>query len=404
MRIAITGLGTISSIGNNQETLLESLKEGRCGIAETSLFNPQEFRAKTSAEVKNYNPEDYFTIKQLVALDRFAQFAIISAREAVQDAKLTITPENAPRIAVIHSTGTVGGQTTQEHNYQRFYEQGIPRVHPMTVAKIMPSASASQISIELGAKGPVFGTASACASSAHAIAMGSLLLQSGLADVVIAGGAEATITPGFIRSWEAMRVVSQDFCRPFSQKRGGVVIGEGAGTLVLETLEHAEARNAPIHAECLGFGMSADATSILQPDVDGAMRSMQMALDQAKLQPDQIQYINAHGTGTAQNDPTETQAIRQVFGAAADNIAVSSTKSMLGHTLGAAGAVEAIATIQAIKHDFAPPTISFLAPDPLCDLDYVPNKARSLKIDYALSNSFGFGGLNVALVFGKHNA
>lgn len=401
MRIAVTGLGVICATASNLEVFCQSLMDGNCGIGETSLFDPQHFRVKISAEVKNYQPLDHFEEKQLNQLDRFSQFSLISAREALKEANLTITAANASRIAVVHGTG-IGGQTTQDYSYNRFYGEGNDRLHPFTVPKLIPSASSSHISMELGAKGPVFGTVSACASGNHAIAMGILLLQSGQVDVALVGGAEAPITPGCIRAWEALRVLSRDSCRPFSAQRGGVVIGEGAGTLVLESLSHAQKRNAPIFAECMGYGMSADAGNLLQPDVNGPVQAMESALQQAQLSPEQIQYINAHGTGTAQNDSTETQAIRQVFGAAADRLAVSSSKSMFGHTLGASGALESVATILAIKHRFAPPTIGYLGPDPKCDLDYVPNTARSLTIDYAMSNSFAFGGLNATLVFGKY--
>lgn len=402
MRIVATGLGVISATGSNLEVFCQNLKDGYCGISETSLFDPQHFRAKISAEVKNYQPLDHFEEKKLNQLDRFTQFALISAREALKKANLTITTKNAARIAVVHGTG-IGGQTTQDSSYNRFYGEKNNRLHPFTVPKLIPSASSSYISMELGAKGPVFGTVSACASGNHAIAMGMLLLQSGQVDVALVGGAEAPITPGCIRAWEGLRVMSSDSCRPFSAQRGGIVIGEGAGTLVLESLSHAQGRNAPIYAECLGYGMSADAGSLLQPNVSGAVQAMESALQQAQLNPEQVQYINAHGTGTAQNDSTETQAIRQVFGPVADRLAVSSSKSMFGHTLGASGALEAIATILAIKHRFAPPTIGYLGPDPKCDLDYVPNTARPLDIDYALSNSFAFGGLNATLIFGKHH-
>lgn len=401
MRIVVTGLGTICATSNNHKAFLQSLQSGHCGINETTLFDVQDFRTKTSGEVKNYQPSDYFDSKQLSTLDRFAQFAIISAREAVQDGQLTITSDNATRIAVIHGTG-VGGQVTQDYSYHRLYSEGNHKLHPFTVPKLMPSAAASQISMDLGIQGPVFGSVSACASASHAIALGMMFLQSGQVDVALVGGAEAPITPGCVRAWEAMRVISQDVCRPFSKDRRGMVLGEGAGTLVLETLSHAQARNAPIRAEYLGWGMCADAGSLLKPDVNGAARAMKTALEQAKLQPKQLQYVNAHGTGTPQNDPTETQAIRQVFGSHADHLAVSSTKSMLGHTLGASGALEAIATTLAIQHNFAPPTVGYLGLDPQCDLDYVPNTARSLEIDYAMSNSFAFGGLNVALVFSKY--
>lgn len=401
MRIAVTGLGAICATGINYKAFLQSLQSGQCGIAATTGFDTGNFLAKTSGEVKNYQPSEHFSRKKLSTLDRFAQLAIVSAREALQDAQLTVTPANATRIGVLHGTG-VGGQATQDYAGHRLYGEKNHKLHPFTVPKAMPSAAASQISMDLGIQGPVFSPVSACASASHAIALGMMFLQSGQVDVVVVGGADAPVTPVCVRAWEAVRVISPDVCRPFSRDRRGMILAEGAGTLVLETLDHAQARHARIHGELLGWGMSADAGSLLRPDVNGGIRAMESALHQAQLSPEQLQYINAHGTGTPQNDPTETQAIRQVFGAHSDRLAVSSIKSMLGHSLGASGALEAVATILAIKHHFAPPTVNYLGVDPACDLDYVPNEARSLKINYAMSNSFAFGGLNVSLIFGNY--
>ncbi len=268
----------------------------------------------------------------------------------------------------------------------------------------MTSAAVSHISMDLGAKGPAFGTVSACSSAGHALAMACMLLQTGQADAAISGGSEAPLSYGAVKAWIELRVMARDTCRPFSDKRGGMVLGEGAGTLVLETLEHAQGRGAPVLAELAGVGMSSDAYKLVQPDITGMERAMAGALRSADLEPGAIEYLNAHGTGTAQNDPTETAAIRSVFGAHADRLAVSSTKSMHGHALGAAAALEAIASVLAIEAQTAPPTIGYLGPDPGCDLDYVPNEARPTEISAALSNSFAFGGLNCSLVFARFDA
>jgi nodulation protein E len=263
----------------------------------------------------------------------------------------------------------------------------------------MPSAGASSISMDLGITGPAFATTSACSSAAHAIGVALMLLRTGMADVSLTGGSEACITFGTIKAWEGLRVLAKDTCRPFCRHRKGMVIGEGAGTLVLETLDHARARGAEIHSELIGFGMSSDAHNLIQPLAGGAARAIHGALENAGIAPEDVDYINAHGTGTAQNDPTETQAIRDVFGKHADQLAVSSTKSMHGHALGAAAALEAIASIIALRKQTAPPTTNFLEPDPQCNLDYVPNAARSMPMKVALSNSFAFGGLNTVLAF-----
>ncbi len=397
-RIVVTGMGCISSLGHNRKDFARKLMQGESGIKPITLFDTQGFRVKIAAEVKDYNERDFFPEKQLTKLDRYTQFALLASREAVSDAGLDLSGPAAERTAVVHGTG-IGGQSTQEISYQRIYSQGNKRLHPFTVPKLIPSAGASWISLDLGITGPAFATTSACSSAGHAIGMGLLLLRAGIVDVAVTGGSEALITHTTIKAWESLRVMSSDTCRPFSKNRSGMVIGEGAGTLIFETLEHARARRARIYAELAGFGMSSDAHDMLQPLDKGAARAMRAALDDAQMGPADIDYINAHGTATPQNDPTETRAIREVCGAHADKLAVSSTKSIHGHTLGAASALEAIVTIQALQEQKAPPTANYMEPDPQCDLDYVPNKARPMSITAAMSNSFAFGGLNTVLVF-----
>lgn len=398
--IVVTGMGVISAIGNNLIVFSENLLTGIGGISEITCFDTTSFRCQIAAEVKNYDSSLHFDARKLSLLDRFSQFAVISAREAVKDANLTINPDNAHRIAIIHGTG-IGGENTHDEQYYRLYSEKQTKLHPFTVPKIMPSASVANISMDLGITGVTLGTTSACASSGQAIAMGMILLQSGYADVAVVGGAEAPITPGCVRAWESLKILAKDTCRPFSIKRGGLVLAEGAGSLVLETLSHAKQRQAFIQAVLTGFGMSADASDLLQPNVKGVCASMQNALNHAQLQPQEIDYINAHGTGTGQNDQVETQGIHAVFGNHASKLAVSSSKSMFGHGLGAAGALEAIATIIALKNNIAPPTMNYLGLDTNCDLDYVPNIPKAMKINHAMSNSFAFGGLNVSLIFSK---
>ena len=401
-RIVITGMGCISSLGHTCKDFSSKLMKGVSGIGPITLFDTTGFRVKVAAEVKDYDELRLFPEKQLSKLDRYAQFALIASREAVADAGLEFSGPLAERTAVVHGTG-IGGQTTQELNYFKVYTQGMKRLHPFTVPKLIPSAGASWISMDLGITGPAFATTSACSSAGHAIGMSMLMLRSGIADVAVTGGSEALITYGTIKAWEGLRVMSNDTCRPFSLQRNGMVIGEGAGTIVLETLDHARARGAAIYGEVTGLGMSSDAHDMLQPLDKGAAAAMRAALNDAGLAPESIAYINAHGTGTPQNDPTETRAIRQVFGSHADKLAVSSTKSIHGHTLGAASALEAIATVLALNEQKAPPTANFQDHDPQCDLDYVPNTSRPMPITHAMSNSFAFGGLNTVLVFSRYN-
>ncbi len=395
-RVVVTGIGCISSLGMNYPEFSGRVLRGDCGIGRLTLFDTTDFQTKIAAEVKGYHDVEWFDEKQISQMDRFTQFAVLTAREAVRDAGLEIQGDLARRTAVTHGTG-VGPQTTQDYSYHRIYAEGAKRLHPFTVPKLMPCAAACHISMDLGITGPAFGLVSACASAGHAIAVGTMMLRSGMVDAAIVGGSEACIVPGSIRGWEGLRVMAKDTCRPFSKHRGGMVIGEGAGALVLETLDHARRRGARIHAELAGIGMSSDAGNLVQPCVKGAAQALTSALEDARMNPDDVDYINAHGTATAQNDPTETAAIKEVFGTHAKQLPISSSKSMFGHLLGAAAALEAITTIAALKTQVAPPTIGYLEQDPECDLDYVPNEARPVKIRTALSNSFGFGGMNTVL-------
>ena len=329
-------------------------------------------------------------------LDPVSQYALVAAREAVAQSGLAFDGERAERTAVIIGTG-IGGASTQDQMARRLYGEGNPRVHPMAIVRVMPNAPASQISLEFGLRGPVFAVASACASSNHALGQALMLLQSGVADVALAGGTEACITVGTVKAWEAMRVLADDTCRPFSKGRRGLVLGEGAGVFVLETLDHALARGATILAELAGVGMTADAADIVMPDASGAARAMRAALTHAGLALDEVDCINAHGTGTLANDATETRAIRALFGSHADALAVSSTKSMHGHALGAGGAIELVAVVGALREGVVPPTINYLGADAECDLNVVPNTAQQRPVRAALSNSFAFGGLNAVL-------
>jgi nodulation protein E len=396
-RVAITGAGAISALGRNTAAFAESLREGRGGIGQIESTGVASLRFQNGAEVKNYTHQAYFEDRRADFMDRFAQFAVIAAREAVQDAGVEWTPELRETSAII--TGScVGGQCTEDVGFVELYKVGHNRVHPLTIPKTMANAGASHISIEFGITGPAFTISTACSSAAHAIGQAFQMVATGATDLAITGGSEAPFSLGILKAWEAMRVVSPETCRPFSKDRRGMILGEGAAMFVLEPLEAARARGARVHAELVGFGMSADACHITQPSVDGAARAMRAALRSAKLAPEQIGYINAHGTATLANDLTETAAIRQVFGAHADRLAISSTKSMHGHALGAAAALECLATAIALRDGVLPPTANFSEPDPECDLDVIPNVARHQQVEYAMSNSFAFGGLNAVLV------
>jgi nodulation protein E len=392
-RVAVTGLGCISALGMNSEALAEGLRQGRCAIGPLTTTPLERLTIRIGAEVANYDPAVHFDEKRLLLLDRFSQFALLAAREAMAMSGLNPRTDSGLRIAAILGSG-VGGMNTLDESFQRIYLENAKRFQPFIIPKLMISAAISHITMEHGIKGPAFTVASACASANHAIGVAFQMVRSGMADAALTGGSESVFTPGTLKAWEAMRILAPDTCRPFSRDRKGLVLGEGAGVLILENWERAKARGAPILGEILGFGMSADAGDIVMPSLEGAVSAMRAALADCGLAPEDIEYISAHGTGTAMNDITETKAIHEVFGPHARRLAVSSTKSLHGHALGAAGAIEAIATLMAMRDGVMPPTGNFTEADPQCDLDYVPNTPRARPFGVALSNSFAFGGLN----------
>jgi nodulation protein E len=397
-RVVITGIGVISALGRNAAEFWESLVQGRCGIGPIESTDMTGMRFSNGGEVHGYQACDYFQGKEPDFLDRFAQFAVIAGREAVCDSGMSWEGEAAERAAIV--TGScVGGQSTEDEGFRDLYFLNKPRCHPLTIPRTMANAGASHISMENGITGPTYTISTACSSSNHAIGQAFWLVRSGIVDTAVTGGSEAPFSMGNLKAWEAMRVVSPDTCRPFSKTRRGMVLGEGGAMMVLETLEGATARGAKIYGEIVGFGMSSDAHHLTQPSTEGPARAIRGALRDAGLAPEQIGYINAHGTATAANDPTETCAIRMALGSHADRVQVSSTKSMHGHALGAAGAIEAIAAVLALHNGILPPTANYQEPDPQCDLDVIPNEARRAEVEYALSNSFAFGGLNAVLAF-----
>jgi nodulation protein E len=395
-RVVVTGVGVLSSIGNTVAQFEESLRACRSGIGPITQVDTSRLRFHNAAEIRGFEPTDHFS--EVTWLDRFAQLGIVATRDAIADSALTWNDALRARTGVI--TGScLGGMGTQDAFYFDLYHENKSRLSPTAVPRIMSNAVASHVAMEQKFTGATFTTSTACSSANHAIGQAFWLIRHGTLDCALVGGSEAPIVFGHLKAWEGMRVVAPDTCRPFSKNRGGLILGEGAAMLVLETVEHARARGAKIYAELAGFGMSADAHHLTNPLPEGAARAMNDALDDAGLSREQINYVNAHGTGTAANDSTETRALRQVFGSHADKLAVSSTKSMHGHALGAAGALEAAATVLALHGNFIPPTANFLERDPACDLDVVPNEARAAKIEAALSNSFAFGGLNAVLAF-----
>jgi nodulation protein E len=396
-RVVITGMGAISPLGVGAAALWQGLREGRSAIGPLRHPDAERLRVKVAAQVpESFDPAAHIDERTLPLLDRTSEFALHAAREAVAQSGVDFAGGLGLRTAVIVGTG-VGGETTQDEQSRRLYAENAPRAHPLTIVRLMTNASASQISIAYGLHGPTYAVASACASANHAIIQAAQMIRYGLADAAVTGGTEACLTYGALRAWEAMRVVADDTCRPFSANRRGLVLGEGAAIFVLESLEHAQARGATILAELAGTGMSADASDIVMPSAEGAATAMRLALAEAELNPQDVDYINAHGTGTQANDVTETRAIRLAFGAYADRLAVSSTKSMHGHALGASGALELVAAIGALREGVVPPTANLDQVDPACDLDYVPNVAREMPVRAVLSNSFAFGGLNAVL-------
>ncbi len=397
-RVVITGAGIISPLGLDLASFTDALFAGRSGIAPITLIDTAQLRFTNGAEVHNYKAEKYFEARDISLMERFSQFAVIAAREAVTQAGIEWTQDLREETAII--TGScLGGRNVEEAGYWELFRNGKSRVHPLTIPLSMTNAATSHISMTFGIEGPSYTISTACSSSAHAIGQAFQLVRSGGAPMAITGGSEAPFFLGGLKAWEAMRVISKDTCRPFSAERTGMVLGEGAAMLVLEPLETALARGAKPIVEIVGFGMSADAGHITNPVASGPSRAMRLAMRDAGLAPEEIGYINAHGTATEANDRTETAAIRSVFGDHADRLAVSSTKSMHGHTLGAAGAFEAVASMLALSTNMLPPTANYLSPDPACDLDVVPNHARAAEVQACLSNSFAFGGLNAVLAF-----
>ncbi|PQA89098.1 beta-ketoacyl-[acyl-carrier-protein] synthase family protein [Hyphococcus luteus] len=397
--VVVTGMGAVTPLGASVAEFWDGLTAGRCAI-EKRDYSADRFSLNVpvapvdglEARIKNLGV-------QLMRADRFSQLAALAAEEAVAQSGLEFDDALSARTACIIGTG-IGGQSTFDEGYVSMLCRE-RRPHPLTILKLIPNAAASHLTIKYGVKGPSFAVSSACATGAHALGVTAELIKSGAADAGIAGASEAILCYGALEAWRAMHILADETCRPFSKNRNGLVIGEGAGVFILEEEEHAKKRGAEIICRLSGFGMNADGKDMINPDVNGAAGAMKMALKDIDIADPKSVYVNAHGTGTLLNDPTETKAIRDVFGAGADDLAVSSTKSMHGHLLGAAGGVESIAAILALKNGVVPPTVNYDEPDPECDLDYVPNKAKERDIAVALSNSFAFGGLNAVIAFEK---
>ena len=408
-RVVITGVGLISSVGIGTEANWTALCAGQSGIGPITHFDASRHAARIAGEVKGFDPLQFFEKKDVKKVDPFIQFAVAASDFAVKDAGLVVTPETADMIGVFIASG-IGGFGTIEREHQELLNGGPRRISPFFIPASIINLAAGHVSIRFGAKGPNLATCTACTASAHAIGEAAEIIKRGDADVMIAGGSEASITPMGVGGFASMRALSTrndeptKASRPFDKDRDGFVVGEGAGILVLEELEFALRRGATIYAEVAGYGLSGDAYHLTaQPeDANGAIRSMRMALRKAGIRPDQVDYINAHGTSTPINDPTETLAVKSTFGDHAHKLVVSSTKSMTGHLLGAAGGLEAGITALAVRHQVVPPTINLDNPDPACDLDYAPHVKREMKIEYALSNSFGFGGTNGTLVLSRY--
>jgi nodulation protein E len=394
----VTGTGVLCALGSNSAECWDALREGHSGIAPIQSVEMTGLRFRNGAEARGFRPEDHFEASRCDLIDRFAQFAVVAARQAVSEAGLDLSGPARARVAVITGT-SMGGQTSLDRGFAAIYKEGKPRPHPFTIPLTMYNAGASQISMDLGITGPAYTISTACASATHAIGQAYWMVRSGVVEAALCGGSEAPFSPGILRAWEAMRVVTPDVCRPFSRDRRGLTLGEGGAMLVLEPAWRAVARGARILGEVVGFGMSSDASHVTQPSVEGPVAAMAAALGDAQIEPTSVDYINAHGTGTPVNDATETRAIRRLFGAHAEKLAISSTKSTHGHALGAAGALEAFATLMALREGVLPPTISFNEADPECDLDVIPNVARNRQAEFGLSNSFAFGGLNAVLAF-----
>ena len=399
-RVVITGAGTINALGHDVAHTFEAMREGRCGIGPLDIPDVDRLLVKIAGQVRNYDEHEHFNRQQIALYDRFTQFTLLAARQAVAQSGLEFHGELADRSGVVLGTSG-GGLTTQDENYRVVYEEGKNRVHPFIVPKLMNNAATSHLSIEFNLRGPSFTVATACASSNHAMGQAFQMIRSGMAPVMLTGGSESMLVFGGVKAWEGLRVMSKDGCRPFSANRNGMVQGEGAGVFVFEDYEHARKRGATILAEVIGFAMSSDASDIVMPSKQGAGRAITGAMRDARIDRSEVGYINAHGTGTAANDKTESAAVADAFGPHADKLMISSTKSMHGHLIGGTGAVELLACIMALKDGIIAPTINYDEPDPECALDVVPNEAREANVDVVLTNAFAFGGLNAVLALRK---
>ncbi len=395
-RVVITGAGTINALGHDVPTTLAAFREGRCGISQLDFRDVDRLSIQIGAQVHDWRAEDYFNRQQILLYDKFTQFALLAAKQAVAQSGLDFQGALGLRSGVVLGTAG-GGLNTWDENYRTVYEEGKNRVHPFVVPKLMNNAAASHVSMEFGLRGPAFTVATACASSNHAMGLAFQMIRSGAAQVMLTGGSEAMLCFGGVKAWEGLRVMSKDACRPFSANRNGMVQGEGAGVFVFEDYENARARGADILAEVVGFAMSSDAQDIVMPSAQGAERAITGALQDAGLNPEDVGYINAHGTGTAANDKTECAAVAHAFGHHADRLMMSSTKAMHGHVIGGTGAVELLACIMALREGVIAPTIGYQEPDPECALDVVPNEARDARVETVLSNAFAFGGLNAVI-------
>ena len=399
-RVVITGAGTINPLGHSVADTFAAMREGVCGIGPLDIRDVDRLQIQIGGQVKGFEAEGRYNRQQISLYDRFTQFTLAAAREAIEQSGLTFAGELAARSGVVLGTAG-GGVSTWDENYRAVYEEGKNRVHPFVVPKLMNNAAASHVSMEWNLKGPSFTVSTACASSNHAMSQAFMMIRSGMAPVMVTGGSESMLCFGGVKAWEGLRVMSRDACRPFSANRNGMVQGEGAGIFVFEEYEHARARGAEILCEVAGFAMSSDASDIVMPSKNGAARAMAGALQDAGIDRSEVGYINAHGTGTAANDKTECAAVADVFGPHADQLMISSTKSMHGHLIGGTGAVELLACIMALRDGIIAPTIGYQEPDPECALDVVPNEAREAKVTVALSNAFAFGGMNAVVALRK---
>ncbi|WP_102223139.1 beta-ketoacyl-[acyl-carrier-protein] synthase family protein [Acidimangrovimonas sediminis] len=399
-RVVITGAGTINALAHDVKGTLEAFREGRCGIGALDIRDVERLSIRIGGQVADWDPEAHFNRQQITLYDRFTQFTLLAAREAITQSGLDFDGRLGYEAGVVLGTAG-GGLTTSDENYRAVYEEGKNRVHPLVVPRLMNNAATSHVSMAWNLKGPSFTVATACASSNHAMGQAFQMIRSGMTKVMVTGGSEAMLCFGGIKAWEGLRVMSRDACRPFSANRNGMVQGEGAGVFVFEEYEHARARGAEILAEVVGFAMTSDAGDIVMPSMQGAARAISGALRDGRINGDEVGYINAHGTGTAANDKTECAAVADVFGHHADNLMISSTKSMHGHLIGGTGAVELLACIMALRDGIIAPTIGYEEFDPECALDVVPNAAREARVDVVLSNAFAFGGLNAVLALRK---